>query len=66
VLSKLETAFAKGQETEEFRTTRDRLYLSPVSYNGNQFEQHLRDYWAKEEKMLKQVGVIKEPATQPY
>jgi tripartite-type tricarboxylate transporter receptor subunit TctC len=66
VLKKLEAAFEKGMETQEFKTTRERLYLSPVSYNSKQFEQHLKEYWAKEEKMLKDVGVIKEPATQPY
>ena len=66
VVAKLEAAFAKGMETPEFKTTREKLYLSPVSYNSKQFEQHLKEYWAKEEKMLKDVGVIKEPATQPY
>jgi tripartite-type tricarboxylate transporter receptor subunit TctC len=66
IVAKLEAAFAKGMETPEFKTTRERLYLSPISMNSKQFEQHLKEYWAKEEKMLKDVGVIKEPATQPY
>jgi tripartite-type tricarboxylate transporter receptor subunit TctC len=66
VVAKLEAAFAKGIETPEFKTTRERLYLSPISMNSKQFEQHLKEYWDKEEKMLKAVGVIKEPATQPY
>ena len=66
VIAKLEAAFAKGLETPEFKTTRERLYLSPISMNSKQFEQHLKEYWDKEEKMLKAVGVIKEPATQPY
>ena len=66
IVKKLEAAFAKSQETQEFRTTRDRLYLSAASYHSKQFEQHLKEYWAKEEKMFKDLGVINEPATQPY
>jgi tripartite-type tricarboxylate transporter receptor subunit TctC len=65
VTKKLEAAFAKGRETEEFKTTREKLYLSPATYDSKQFEQHLKEYWTKEEKMLKAAGVIKEPATQP-
>jgi tripartite-type tricarboxylate transporter receptor subunit TctC len=65
VTKKLEAAFAKGRETEEFKTTREKLYLSPATYDSKQFEQHLKEYWTKEENMLKAAGVIKEPATQP-
>jgi tripartite-type tricarboxylate transporter receptor subunit TctC len=65
VTKKLEEAFAKGQETEEFKTVREKLYLTPLSYNSKQLEQHLKEFWAKEEKMMKEVGVITEAATQP-
>jgi len=49
----------------QIKFTREKLYLSPISYDSKPFDQHLKEYWAKEEKMLKAVGVIKEPATQP-
>lgn len=66
ITAKLETAFKKGMESAEFKTVREKLYLSPVSMGSKEFEAHLKEYWAKEEKMLKDTGVIKEPATQPY
>ena len=62
----LEAAFKKGMETQEFKTVREKLYQSPVSVGSKEFEAHLKEYWAKEEKMFKEIGMIKEPATQPY
>jgi len=66
IRAKLEAAFKKGMETAEFKTVRDKLYLSPVSMGSKEYEAHVKEYWAKEEKMLKDVGVIKEAATAPY
>jgi tripartite-type tricarboxylate transporter receptor subunit TctC len=66
IIAKLEAAFKKGMETTEFKTVRDKLYQSPVSVGSKEFEAHLKEYWAKEEKMFKDIGMIKEPATQPY
>jgi tripartite-type tricarboxylate transporter receptor subunit TctC len=66
IVKTLEAAFTKGMETQEFKTARDKLYLSPVSYNSQQFDEHLKRYWAMEEKMYKDIGIVKEPATQPY
>lgn len=66
IKSKLETAFAKSIESEEFKTVREKLYLSPTSMNSKELEGFLKRYWDKEEKMFKSIGIIKEPATQPY
>lgn len=67
IAKRLEEAFKKGMETVEFKTVREKLYLSPIpSMGGKEFEAHLKEYWVKEEKMFKETGVIKEAATQPY
>ncbi len=66
VLKKLETAFARGRETHEFKTAVEKLYLSPAYYTGNEYAQYLKELWSRSEKVLKDTGIIKEPATQPY
>jgi len=67
LVKRLEETFKKGIETAEFKTVREKLYLSPIpSMGSKEFEAHLKEYWVKEEKMFKETGVIKEPATQPY
>jgi tripartite-type tricarboxylate transporter receptor subunit TctC len=66
VVEKLEAAFAKAMETEEFKKVRDRLYLSPVSLGSKEYPAHLKEKWVETEKIFKEVGLIKEPATQPY
>jgi tripartite-type tricarboxylate transporter receptor subunit TctC len=66
MMKKLETAFARGMETPEFKTAQEKLYLNPIYYDSKQYERHLQEKWIRTEKMLREVGIIKEAATQPY
>lgn len=66
VVKKLEEAFTKGMETVEFKKARETLYLNPVYYDSKKFENHLKERWIRMEKLLKDINIIKEPATQPY
>ncbi len=66
IRSKLEEAFKKGTETEEFKTARDKLFLSPTFMDSKQLATYLKEYWAKEENLMKKTNIIKEAATQPY
>jgi hypothetical protein len=33
---------------------------------GSDYDQYLKGLWARSEKMLKEIGIIKEAATMPY
>jgi tripartite-type tricarboxylate transporter receptor subunit TctC len=66
VVKKLEAAIKKGMETPEFKTALEKLYLSPVFLDSKGYDQHLKEKWGKTEKMFKELGIIKEAATQPY
>jgi tripartite-type tricarboxylate transporter receptor subunit TctC len=66
VVKKLESAFAKGMESPEFKSAQEKLYLNPVHYNGKEYERLLKEKWTNTEKMFKESGIIAEPATQPY
>jgi tripartite-type tricarboxylate transporter receptor subunit TctC len=63
---KVENAFVKAAESKEVKTVIDKLDLVPVLYVGKDYEAHLKNYWPKMEKSLKEAGLIKEPATSPY
>jgi tripartite-type tricarboxylate transporter receptor subunit TctC len=65
VVKKLESAFAKGMETPEFKSAQEKLYLNPIHYDSKEYERHLKEKWARTEKMFKETGIIKEAATQP-
>jgi tripartite-type tricarboxylate transporter receptor subunit TctC len=66
VVKKLESAFAKGMETTEFKSAQEKLYLNPIHYDSKEYERLLKEKWTRTEKMFKEAGIIKEPATQPY
>ncbi len=66
VVKKLETAFKKGTETAEFKTASDGLYLTHVYLNSKDFNEHLKEKWFRTEKLFKDIGIIKEAATEPY
>ncbi len=66
VVTKLETAFARGMETPEFKTTLEKLYFSPGYYNAKDYQAFLKEKWDTTERLFKQLGIIREPATQPY
>lgn len=66
VTKKLETAFAKAAESKELKALFDRLDMIPVSYVGKDYYRIMESTWSDTEKSLKEVGLIKEPATSPY
>ena len=66
IIKKLEAAFTKGTQTPEFKSMIEKLDLSQALYKGSDYDQFLKDLWARSEKMLKDIGIIKEAATQPY
>lgn len=66
IVQMLETAFLKGTEAPEFKDTVDRIFLSPMRMTSKECDQHLKEFWFKYEKIFKEVGLITEPATQPY
>ena len=67
VVNKFEAAIKRGTETPQFKAAIERVYVSPIYYYGSQdYSQHLKDFWTKNEKLFKDVGIIKAPATQPY
>jgi len=66
IVKKLEAAFTKGTETPEFKSTVERLYLTPVYYNSQDFDHFIKDLWPRVEKSLIETGIIKESATPPY
>lgn len=65
VVAKLETAFAKGTETPEFKAALQKYYVTPFYQNSKDYERHLHERWTQYEKLFKQFGFIKEAATQP-
>ena len=66
VLNKLEIAFSKAKDSQEFRTVVEKLDLIPVYYNSKDYDQFLKASWVRLEKTLKATGLIKESATSPY
>jgi tripartite-type tricarboxylate transporter receptor subunit TctC len=66
VLKKLEDAFTRATESEQFKSVINRLDLLPVHYNSQEYTQFLINSWARTEKTLKETGIIKEVSTQPY
>ncbi len=66
VKRKLEAAFTKGMQTREFKLMIEKLDMSEVFFKGGDLDQHLKEMWANSDKMLKDIGIIKEVATQPY
>ena len=66
VLKKLETAFTKAMETPEFKATIEKLDCSKAYYNAKDYDRYLKELWPRAEKVFKDAGIIKEPATQPY
>lgn len=66
VVQKLESSFLKGMDAPEFKNTIERIYLSSRPMTAKEYDQHLKDFWFKYEKIFKEMGLITEPATQPY
>lgn len=66
VVTKLESTFKKAMESQEFKTAVDRVYLTPFFMGSQEYDRFLKDYWVRTEKIFKDAGIIKEPATAPY
>jgi tripartite-type tricarboxylate transporter receptor subunit TctC len=66
IVKKLESAFTKGTETPQFRAVIEKFNLVSAYYNSKDYDQHLKELWVRMEQSLKETGLIKEPATQPY
>ncbi len=66
IITRLETAFTKGMETPQFKSVCEKLNLIPAYYNSKDYDRHLKELWVSLEKSMKETGLIKEPATQPY
>ncbi len=66
VVTKLEAAFFQGMETPEYKSTLEKIYVFPAFLDGKDFDQNLKERWTKMENLFKNLGVIKEAATQPY
>jgi tripartite-type tricarboxylate transporter receptor subunit TctC len=66
ITHKLETAFKKGTETPEFKSMLEKIDCVPVYYGSKDLDRYLKELWVRAEKMFKEAGIIKEPATAPY
>ena len=66
ILHKLEIAFTKGTETQEFKALIEKIDCTPAYYNSKDLDRYLKDLWVRTEKMFKDAEIIKEAATQPY
>jgi tripartite-type tricarboxylate transporter receptor subunit TctC len=66
IVKKLEEAFSKGTESNEFKAALEKLELSPILLKSKEYDEHLREKWFRTEKIFKEIGIIKEAATQPY
>jgi len=63
IVEKLEKTFAVATENKEYLETLDRLDLTPVYYDGRQFEDFLKINWEKINRHLIASGLIKKAAT---
>jgi tripartite-type tricarboxylate transporter receptor subunit TctC len=63
IAEKLEKIFATAIENKEYLETLDRLDVTPVYYNGRQFEDFLKNNWEIINRHLIANGVIKKAAT---
>ncbi len=66
VVKKIETAFKMATETAEFKTALVNVGREPFYCTGAELDRHLKERWVKTEKQFKDVGIIKEAATEPY
>jgi tripartite-type tricarboxylate transporter receptor subunit TctC len=66
VVKKLEAALKVATETAEFKTVLATVERDPFYCTGAELDQHLKERWLKLEKRFKDMGVIKEAATEPY
>jgi tripartite-type tricarboxylate transporter receptor subunit TctC len=66
ILKKLEMGFTKGTETPEFKALIEKLDCTPAYHNSKDLDTFVKGLWVRTEKMFKEAGIIKEPATPPY
>lgn len=66
IVVKLEAAFKMGMETQEFKSMLAISNKDPYYMGSKDYERYLKEYWTRSESLLTDLGLIKEPATQPY
>ena len=66
VVAKLEAAFWRAWKPLNSKPPGTGSHLSAVYYNGNDYKRSIEERWVAMEKLFKEVGIIKEPATPPY
>jgi tripartite-type tricarboxylate transporter receptor subunit TctC len=65
VVRKLEDAFAKSVATPAFKDMAKKFALQPLQIHSAEYSQILEDGWPKQVQIFKDLGRIKEAATQP-
>jgi tripartite-type tricarboxylate transporter receptor subunit TctC len=65
VVKKIEAAFKKAVESPDYKNALERLFYTKVYMGSAEYNQHLKDKWLKTEKQFKDIGLIKEAATNP-
>jgi len=65
VVKKLEDAFAKSVDTPEFKAMAKKFALQPLKIGSAEYTQILEKGWPKQVEIFKNLGRIKEAATQP-
>lgn len=65
VVKKLEDAFTKSVDTPAFKDMAKKFALQPLQIGSAEYSQILEDGWPKQVQIFKDLGRIKEAATQP-
>jgi tripartite-type tricarboxylate transporter receptor subunit TctC len=65
VVKKLEDAFAKSVDTPEFKAMAKKFALQPLKIRSAEYTKILEEGWPKQVEIFKNLGRIKEAATQP-
>lgn len=65
IVKKLEDAFAKSVDTQEFKDMAKKFALQPLKIRSQEYTQILETGWPKQVEIFKGLGRIKEAATQP-
>jgi tripartite-type tricarboxylate transporter receptor subunit TctC len=65
VVKKLEDAFAKSVDTPEFKAMAKKFALQPLKIGSAEYTKILNEGWPKQVEIFKNLGRIKEAATQP-
>jgi tripartite-type tricarboxylate transporter receptor subunit TctC len=65
VLKTLEEAVAKAVDSKVFMDMCDKFVMIPVKMDSAEYTKYLEEEWPRQTEILKQLNIIKAPATQP-